>query len=40
MKRETTFKLAAKNTIKVTYRDEKVDKLLLNTFQGCHDLHK
>lgn len=40
MKRETPFKLAAKNTLKVTERDLKGDKLLLNTFQGSHDLHK
>jgi hypothetical protein len=40
MKRETPFKLAAKNTLKVTERDVKGDKLLLNTFQGGHDLHK
>lgn len=40
MKRETPFKLTAKNTLKVTERDAKTDKLLLNTFQGGHDLHK
>ncbi len=40
MKRETPFKLTAKNTLKVTERDVKADKLALNTFQGGHDLHK
>jgi hypothetical protein len=40
MKRETPFKLTAKNTLKVTERDVQADRLLLNTFQGGHDLHK
>lgn len=39
MKRETPFKLAAKNTLRVTERDAKADKALLHTLQGGHDLH-
>lgn len=40
MKRETPFKLAAKATLRVTEREPKQDKTMLNTLKGGSDLHR
>jgi len=40
MNRENTFRLAAKNSLKVTERDPAADKALLHTLQGGHDLRQ
>jgi hypothetical protein len=40
MKRETPFKLAAQSSLKVMERDAKMDKALMHTLQGGHDLRQ
>jgi hypothetical protein len=40
MRRDSPFQLAAKTTLKVTEREVKKDKAMLNTLKGGNDLHR
>jgi hypothetical protein len=40
MRRESPFQLAAKTALRVTEREQKKDKSMLNTLKGGNDLHR